>query len=91
MLRLDPELLEELVQTIHTLIPFGEPPSWMWSVSWRPSEEDRLVEYGVARFVVSKRRFVRIKVDEPLALVRILHYFESNSHTFKRNKWIRPY
>jgi hypothetical protein len=50
----------------------------MWS-----SDHEPLVEYGVARFVGATS--VKVSVDEPLALVGILHYLEDNFHTLEGN------
>jgi hypothetical protein len=53
----------------------------MWSLDHGP-----LVEYGVARFVGGTS--VEISVDEPVALVGIMRYLETNVHTLEGNTTI---
>jgi len=46
------------------------------------SDHEALVQYGIARFVDENQL---VKIEEPLALVGILHYFDSMKHTIKQN------
>jgi hypothetical protein len=59
---------------IHAFVTRGEPLSG----------QEPLVEYGIARFVLTSSR-PRVTVEEPLALASIIRYFESNSHTLDDN------
>jgi hypothetical protein len=47
----------------------------MWMAKW-----ETIVEYGLGRFIAEKT----VVVDEPLALVSILRYFENNDLTLSR-------
>jgi len=46
------------------------------------TDQEPLVEYGIARFVREGERW-KITIEEPLALISIMRYFESNSHTLE--------
>jgi len=75
ILLLGPGLLEDLAYSIYSFIMRGDPPMW-WS------EQESLVEYGVARFVHEGEKS-RVAVEEPLALISIMRYFERNSRTLE--------
>jgi len=72
----DPRLLEELAYTMYKFIMRGGPSTW-WT------QQKPLVEYGLARFVWQKPTEPKISIEEPLALISIMRYFESNSRTFE--------
>ena len=65
----DPTLLEELADAIHKFTTRGADPCWS------RSQHQPLVEYGVARFIPQG---TSIKVEEPLALLGITRFFETN-------------
>lgn len=65
-----PGLLEELASSIDTFTTQGRLLVWY-------DTHRELVEYDLARFFIEKD--VHIKIGEPLALVSIMRYFESNN------------
>jgi len=72
---LGPKLLDELAHSIYSFIMRGEPPMW-WS------EQESLVEYGVARFSrKGEGAGSKVTIEEPLALISIMRHFESKSRT----------
>jgi hypothetical protein len=71
----DPKLLKEVASSIHSFITRGEPLSWWF-------DRAALVQYGIAHFVHTGKE---IKIEEPLALVGILQYFDSTSRTIEEN------
>jgi hypothetical protein len=85
---LDPKLLDDLTSAIHSFVTRGDLPKWQ-------SDREPLVEYGIARFteeplISSQRReSARVAVEEPLALVSIMRYFESGGRTHYSNMAIR--
>ena len=79
ILLLGPRLLEPLALALHASITRGEPLMW-WS------QQESLVEYGLARFVGSTNRLsAQITVEEPLALITVMNYLESNPHGLLNN------
>ena len=64
-----------MASSIHHWITRGEPLPWFF-------EHEALVEYGIARFVNEEHV---VKIEEPLALVGILRYFDSISCTIGQN------
>jgi hypothetical protein len=76
ILLLDPRLLDELASTIFSFIARGDPPTW-WS------GQEPLVEYGVARFVRVGKESPKMTIEEPLALISVMRYFENHSHTYE--------
>ncbi len=85
----EPHLLRELAGSIYSLITRGVPLSWS-----DEHEHQLLVQYGVARFIDTKERDIR--VEEPLALTGILHHLETIPYTIERriredfqvNRWL---
>ena len=75
----DQHLLKELAGSIYSLITHGAPLAW----SDDPRHED-LMQYGVAQFIDTKKRVVRI--EEPLALISIMCHLEEVSHTIYYSK-----
>jgi hypothetical protein len=80
---LDRKLLEDLAGAIHKFITRGKPPTWS-------AERASLVECGIARFlgdplIASGPESLRVAVEEPLALVSIMRYFERNGRTLYMN------
>ncbi|KAM6492769.1 hypothetical protein JOM56_012493 [Amanita muscaria] len=65
-LKRDDGLVQELSTSLYTYITRGKYPRWY-------TNKQDLVEYGVARFVGQEEEFI---VEEPMALVGILRYFE---------------
>jgi hypothetical protein len=69
--------LTELSHSIYAYTSFGGYPKWS-------KEQQSLVEYGIARFVEGRTPVNinrSVQVDEPLALVAIVRYFESQHLT----------
>jgi hypothetical protein len=66
-------LLEVLADSIYTYMTRGYYPMWYL-------KHESLVEYGLARFIGSN-----VAVEEPLALVSIVRYFESQHLTLSGN------
>ena len=64
-----------MASSIHHFITHGEPLPWFF-------EHEALVQYGIAHFVNEEHV---VKIEEPLALVSILHYFNSISCTIGQN------
>ncbi|KIL64829.1 hypothetical protein M378DRAFT_1040593 [Amanita muscaria Koide BX008] len=62
----DDGLVQELSTSLYTYITRGKYPRWY-------TNKQDLVEYGVARFVGQEEEVI---VEEPMALVGILRYFE---------------
>ena len=71
---LDPKRLEELAYTIYSFTTRGITPMW-WD------EQQPLVEYGLARFVHAGNEKAKVTIEEPLALISVMRYFESNSRS----------
>ena len=67
----DQHQFDKVASSIHQFVTCGEPLEWY-------SEHEALVEYGVARFVDKDQK---VKIEEPLALVGILRFFDHVSHT----------
>ncbi|KAM6496474.1 hypothetical protein JOM56_009180 [Amanita muscaria] len=65
------DMLKELSTSVYTYITRGEYPMWY-------NEMQDLVEYGVARF---KGQGDEVIVEEPMALVGIVRYFEKEGFT----------
>jgi len=77
ILLLDPRLLDELAHSIYSFIMRGEPPMWR-------SEQESLVEYGVARFArEGEGEALKVMIEEPLALISIVRHFESKCRTLE--------
>jgi len=71
----DPFQRREVAVSIRQFITCGQPLMW-------PSQHEALVQYGIARFVDESGV---VKIEEPLALVGILRYFDSMSHTIEQS------
>ena len=90
ILLLGPRLVDDLAQTISSFITRGDLPTW-WSNrenAWSSSvshEQESLVEYGVARFVPEGGK-TKITIEEPLVLISIMRYFESNYCTLESQR-----
>jgi hypothetical protein len=67
-------MLEELSHSIHSYMTRGQYPTW--HLEW-----ENLVESWLARFIAKDR----VSINEPLVLVGIVHYFESQHPTLGRN------
>jgi hypothetical protein len=71
-------MLQELSNSIYSYLTRGEYP--MWQLKW-----ETLVEYGLARFIQMDKAIV----DEPLALISIVRYFERKDLTLSSNiRWV---
>ena len=71
---LDHNLLDDLAHKIYTFILHGKTPTWL--TGHKP-----LVEYGVARFTRVGTERTGITIDEPLALMSVIRYFESHAYS----------
>ena len=76
ILLLGPKLVDDLVHMNYSFITRGDPSTWSGP------EQESLVEYGVARFV-REGQTSKITIEEPRALISIMHYFECNSRTLE--------
>jgi hypothetical protein len=63
-------MLGELSHSFYSYMTQGKYPTWF--TKW-----ETMVEYGLGRFIAKERAVV----DEPLALVSVVRYFESNNLT----------
>ena len=69
----DTRLLKDVASSVHSFFILEKPLEWS-------REHSALVEYGIGRFV-DRHDKIKIKIEEPLVLLALTHFFETINHT----------